>query len=45
MIISKEECDGDVPLSPPNGPVSAPPPLNDQNEKCKACSYTNVKDV
>ena len=33
MIFSKEECD--VPLSPPNGPVSAPPPLDDRNDQLK----------
>ena len=34
MIGPKEECG--VPLGPQNGPASAPPPLNDQNDKCKA---------
>ena len=43
MILSKEECD--KPLSPPNGPVLEAPPLDDQNKKCKACSYTNDNHI
>ena len=40
MILGREECE--KPLSPQNGPIlEAPPPQDNQDKKCKACSSTN----
>ena len=39
MILAKEECE--EPLIPPSGPVLEAPPLDNQDQECKACSFTN----